>query len=107
VFKFDDLKGHTVKSFLTPSNAPNWKDAFTDDVVPGLSLNRYYSFVVDTNDIILRTGDWVLSIYEMADESSQDVTGLTAQYCAKVRIYKSFAANPTNTIEFIDERYNS
>jgi len=107
VFKFDDLKGHVVKSFLSPSNVPNWYSAFTDDIVPGLSWNRYYSFVVNTNTIVLRTGDWVLSIYEMADQSSQDVTGLTAQYVSKVRIYKSFAANPTNTLAITDERYNS
>jgi len=107
VFKFDDLKGKIVKSFLTPSNTPNWQTAFTDDIVPGLSWNRYYSFVVDTNNIVLRTGDWTLFIYEKSTNANQDYSTLTAQYVSKVRIYKQFAANPTNTLTLEDERYNS
>lgn len=104
MFKFDDLKGNIVKSFLSPSNAPNWYSAFTDDTVVGLSWNRYYSFVVNTNTIVLKTGEWVLSIYEKSSNANTDYTGLFPQYVAKVRIYKEFAANPTNTLNIIDER---
>lgn len=104
VFTFEDLKGVTVKSFISPNNAPNWYEAFTNDIVPGLSFNRFYNFTVDTNTIVLRTGEWVLSIYEMANESTQVVTGLTPQYISKVRIYKNIPSNAINVLNLTDER---
>lgn len=106
VFVMDDLKGNVVKSFIEPNNSPNWYNAFTDDIVPGLSWNRFYNFTVDTSTVVLKTGEWVLSIYEMEDQSTQDVTGLIPQYISKVKLYKTLPTNAINVLNLSDARVN-
>ena len=88
VWEFDDLNTTKISTFYTAS----------------VSSERYYSFTVDTTAVPMKTGEWVLKVYEMANTGSTDVTGLTASYISKARIYRTFTSDNYNTPTLSDER---
>ena len=90
VFDMDDLNGTEVKYFLVENS----------------SNTRYYSFIVDTTTYPMKTGEWVLRIYEKSNNSSTDYSGLSPKFVGKVRIYKDFPDDFINTITLQDYRLN-
>jgi hypothetical protein len=54
----------------------------------------------------MKTGEWVLRVYEMANTGSTDVTGLTPLYISKVRLYKTFAADNFHVPTLSDNRHD-
>lgn len=89
-FEMDDLNGTELAYYITPTS----------------SNERYYSFEVDTTANPMKTGEWVLKVFERPNEDSTDTDGLTASLTAKVRIYKEFPSDYINTITLTDYRLN-
>ena len=55
----------------------------------------------------MKTGEWVLKIYEKENTSNTDTTGLEPLFIGKVRIYKTFPADFVNNLTLHDERFDS
>lgn len=90
VWTFDDLNTTVISTFYVPVS----------------TSQRYYSFTVDTTAVPMKTGEWVLNVYEMNGTGSTDVTGLTPLYISKARIYKTFAADNFHTPTLSDNRHD-
>jgi len=88
-WKLDDLNGKVVELFLTPSYISE----------------RFYTFAMDTTANPMKTGEWVLNVYELStNDPSPDLTGLTPAYVSKARIYKTPPSDNYHTINLNDER---
>lgn len=90
VFTFDDLNEPVISTFI----------------VPTVETERYYTFSINTTANPMKTGEWVLRVYEMANTGSTDVTGLTPLYISKVRLYKTFAADNFHVPTLSDNRHD-
>jgi len=85
----NDLNGNVVELYLVAS----------------LSGERYYTFTMNTTANPMKTGEWTLKVFELANnDPSPDVSALTPNYISKARIYKIIPADTYNTISLTDER---
>jgi hypothetical protein len=88
VFDLDDLNGKEIRTFY----------------VPTYISSRYYTFIVDTTTNPMKTGEWVLNIYEKANTANTDTTGLTPSYVSKAKIETTEPADNYHTPTLNDER---
>lgn len=109
------LSLNQVNVELNPSLSTSyWLFRFTMDDLNGTELtyfvnttysnSRYYSFYIDTTTNPMKTGEWVLEIYEKSTNLDTDIEGLTPKLISKVRIYKEFPEDYINTINLVDYR---
>ncbi len=113
----NQLSLNTVNIELIPALvSPSWLFVWTFEdlnttvtstfIVPTTTSERYYSFVVNTTTVPMKTGEWVLRVYEMPNTGSTDVTGLTHKYISKARLYKTAATNNYHTPTLSDNRHD-
>ncbi len=88
VFEFDDLNTELISVYLTPTT----------------ENSRYFIFNFDTDITPLKTGEYVLRVYEMETDDTIITTGLIPSYIGKVRIYKEFANDNFKSTTLSDER---
>lgn len=88
-FTMDDLNGTTVAT----------------EIVPDYISTRFYTFTFDTTANPMKTGEWVLEVYEL-ENSGDPITGLTPSYVSKVRIYKTIADDNYFTRTLTDGRFD-
>lgn len=84
----DDLNGVELTYFLVPTS----------------TNERSYQFTIDTTAKPMKTGEWVLRIYEKPNTNSLVITG-EPYYIGKVRIYKQFPADTYKEINITDDRF--
>lgn len=112
------LSLNQVSVELNPTlTSPNWLFHFTVDDLNGTDLlyflvetssnERSWQFTINTTDNPMKTGEWVLKIYEKENTSNTDTTGLEPLFIGKVRIYKTFPADFVNNLTLHDERFDS
>lgn len=88
VFTMQDLVGQEERLFIAAASFSS----------------RYYTFNFNTTTTPLKTGEWVLKIYEKSSDANTSISGLEPSYISKVRIYKTFAESTYKSITIVDER---